>query len=122
MSFTKWQVASLRSSAKSYYSLLAKKKRLEEKREAAIAKFEADIESIEASMEVIQTPVKTFFNGYGIEDLIVKAGEGTEAKYVLLNPETILPTDSPIIEVASDVLEAANEENNNENNNEENNF
>lgn len=121
MSFTKWQIASLRSSAKSYYTLINKKKKLEEKKVTALAKIDAEISALEASIDIIETPVKTFFEGHSIEDLIVKVGEGPEAKYVLLYPETIVPTEvslenNPNKEESEEVKESEESENtNNEN-------
>lgn len=91
MNFKKWQIASLRATSKSFYTLLSKKKRLEKKKEEAIAKLDAEIAGIDSSLELLEAPIKTIFEGYGIEDLISKIGEGTEAKYVLLHPETIIP-------------------------------
>ncbi len=107
MNFTKWQIASLRSSAKSYYTLLNKKKKLEEKKEAALLKLNQEIEAIKASMDVVEAPVKTFFNNYGIEDLIVKVGKEPEAKYVLLHPETIIPEE---VSVTNEESESEKEE------------
>lgn len=120
MSFTKWQIASLRSSAKSYYTLINKKKKLEEKKATALAKIDAEINALEASIDIIETPVKTFFEGHSIEDLIVKVGEGPEAKYVLLYPETIVPTEVSLDTNVATKEEVSEEskENNNEDNNE----
>lgn len=106
--FTKFEKARLKRTAQNVFKDIERKNKLKEK----ILKLQNELANVEALIEITDASTKLTTGGYHTEDIIrkVKDSDTGIAKFEFIYPETIIPVDNTLENIAQEVTKSENEE------------